>query len=76
VAQDADAKLSRVVQRGAHSALPASVLRQYPHELSGGMVMAVMIAMAWLCDPKLLIRRMNQPPLWIQPFREILGSDG
>ncbi|MBJ8192845.1 ABC transporter ATP-binding protein, partial [Bacillus cereus] len=34
---------------------PEQILKSYPHELSGGMLQRIMIAIAVSCGPKLLI---------------------
>jgi peptide/nickel transport system ATP-binding protein len=54
---DRDAARARSLEmlRTVGIAEPEARLGSYPHELSGGMKQRVMIAMALLCEPKLLI---------------------
>ncbi|SDG75414.1 oligopeptide transport system ATP-binding protein [Pelagibacterium luteolum] len=46
---------SEEMLKTVHLPDPRRILRRYPHELSGGQRQRVMIAMALLCDPKVLI---------------------
>ncbi len=48
-------ELALQMLRAVHLPDPERIARRYPHELSGGQRQRVMIAMAFICHPRLLI---------------------